>query len=258
MTGAAATMPRGRCHGLRQIVRFNWPFYALAAAFTVSAPWLARACPRGLVSDLLWQSGVALASAWMFGSLAASWIVYDRSPLMAGAWIPPALGFRPDSWVNIHAGLDEWTPILRRVLGGARGRVLDIFDAAEMTEPSIARARRLARSTGRSEPADFRRLPLPASSIDAAFLLLSAHELRTDSARRALFEEIHRVLSRGGRAIVAEHLRDGPNAMAFGPGALHFHSRRTWTRSFEGTGFAIHREFSITPFVRIFVIGRRP
>lgn len=43
----------------------------------------------------------------------------------------------------------------------------------------------------------------------------------------------------------------------FGPGFLHFHSRRVWTRCFAAAGLAVHEEFSITPFVRIFVL-RRP
>jgi len=42
----------------------------------------------------------------------------------------------------------------------------------------------------------------------------------------------------------------------FGPGALHFHSRRTWTRCFSRTRFDIHAEFPITPFVRVFVLRR--
>ena len=123
-----------------------------------------------------------------------------------------------------------------------------------MTEPSIARARR-AQGDGESEPVDFRRLPVATGTIEAALLLLSAHELRTDDARVALFDEMRRVLAPGGRVVVAEHLRDGPNFLAFGPGFLHFHSRRTWTRCFTRAGFAVHKEFSITPFVRVFVLG---
>ena len=75
---------------------------------------------------------------------AASWIVYDRSGLMHWDWILQALGFDPASWINLHAGLDESTPALRTLFKDAPGRVFDIFDPAEMTEPSIVRARRLA------------------------------------------------------------------------------------------------------------------
>jgi SAM-dependent methyltransferase len=171
-------------------------------------------------------------------------------------WIGDALGFRPRTWINIHTGLDESTPILRSLLTGSSGRVLDIFDPVEMTEPSIVRARRLARNEIAPESVDFRHLPVPTETLDAALLLLSAHELRTDEARSALFAEIHRVLVPGGRVIVAEHLRDWANFVAFGPGFLHFHSRPTWRRCFARARFVIHAEFSITPFVRVFVLGR--
>jgi SAM-dependent methyltransferase len=125
-----------------------------------------------------------------------------------------------------------------------------------MTEPSIAVARQLARNAVPAEPADYRHLPLPKGTIDAALLLLSAHELRSEAARSALFAELRRVLGPGGRVVVAEHLRDWTNFLAFGPGFLHFHSRRTWLRCFSRHRFDVHREFSITPFVRIFVLRR--
>src|SRR6478736_5997571 len=96
-----------------------------------------------------------------------------------------ALGFAPASWINLHAGHDEASDALRRIFKDGCGRVFDIFSAAEMTEPSIARARRLSRC--QAEPADYRRLPLATGSIDVATLLLAAHELRSDEAMGALF-----------------------------------------------------------------------
>jgi SAM-dependent methyltransferase len=243
-------------HGLRQIVRFNWPFYAVAATLVIAArPVIARLPVTIGIRSFLY-SATGLAGFWIAGSLAASWIVYDRSRLTEWDWIRDALGFSPLAWLNIHAGLDESTPIVRRLLAPSQGRVFDIFDPVEMTEPSIARVRRLSRSPIDTEPVDFRCLPVPAASVDAAFLLLSAHELRTNAARGALFAELHRVLRPAGRVIVAEHLRDCANFAAFGPGFLHFMSRRTWKRSFAHARFVIHTEFSITPFVRVFVLRR--
>ena len=242
--------------GLRQIVRFNWPFYAVATTAVIAAgPVIARLPVTIGIRSFLY-SATALAGFWIVGSLAASWIVYDRSRLTDWHWIRDALGFRPLAWLNIHAGLDESTPIVRKLLAPSRGRVFDIFDPVEMTESSIARARRLCRSPIETEPVDFRCLPMPVASVDAAFLLLSAHELRTDEARGALFGELHRVLTPGGRVIVAEHLRDCANFAAFGPGFLHFMSRQTWMRCFARTRFVIHTEFSITPFVHVFVLRR--
>jgi SAM-dependent methyltransferase len=243
-----------------QIVRFNWPFYAAAGAVAVLAPLLAPLLP-----DAWWIRGpawcvYALVLMWLVTSLAASWLVYDRSQLMQWDWVLQALGFDPASWINIHAGHDESSEALRRIFKGARGRVFDIYTPLEMTERSIARARRQAAADGAApqaaEPADHRRLPLASGSIDVATLLLAAHELRSDAAMAALFTELRRVLGPGGRIVIAEHLRDAANFLAYGPGFLHFHSRRRWLAWFARHRFDVHREFSITPFVRVFVLRR--
>ena len=242
-------------NGVRQILRFNWPFYAAAACVTVTLPALER---HGVMAGFrpLVYAGVACALAWTVSSLAASWIVYDVSSLTRWTWVPGAIGFAPRTWVNVHASLDQSTPTLRSMFGASNGRVFDIFDPIEMTEPSIVRARRLARNAVAAERVDFRHLPAAAGSVDAMFLFLAAHELRTDRARETFFSELHRVLAADGRVVVAEHLRDLANLAAYGPGFLHFHSRRTWRRCFERSGFVTDREFSITPFVQVFVLRR--
>lgn len=251
-----------------QIVRFNWPFYAAATAVAVAAPIVIPRLPAFWWVRAPAYAGAGLVALWLVASLVASWIVYDRSRLMQWDWVLQALGFDPLSYINIHAGHDESSEALSRIFKNARGRVFDIFSPAEMTEPSIARARSLARlrslrgpRPGRRDEAaaehvDYRHLPLPSGTIDAAMLLLSAHELRSDEARGALFTELRRVLGPGGRVVVAEHLRDWANFLAYGPGCLHFHSRRTWVRCFSRHRFDVHTEFSITPFVRIFVLRR--
>jgi SAM-dependent methyltransferase len=243
-------------HGVRQIVRFNWPFYVASAGALAIGVSVAFWLPLGPAIRALTLSGLGVAAFWLLASLTASWVVYDLSALMRWQWILRALGLRPRTWINIHAGLDESTPALRALLPESTGRVFDIYDPAEMTEPSIARARALARNEIDPEPADFHRLPPADGTVDAALLLLSAHELRTDAARGALFREIRRVLAPSGRVIVAEHPRNWANFLAFGPGFLHFHSLATWRRSFASARLAIRTEFSLTPFVRIFVLEK--
>lgn len=240
--------------GVRQIVRFNWPLYA-AAGGAIGVTMGVAVLPMAANVHVLLFGAAGLAGFWLAASLAASWFVYDQSGLMQWDWIRPALGFQPSTWINLHAGFDESTPALRR-LAGSRGRVFDFYDPTEMREPSIERARRLATNAVQPEPVDFRHLPAAAETADAALLLLSAHELRSDEARDALFGEIHRILAPHGRAIVVEHLRNWANFAAFGPGFLHFHSRRTWHGCFERASLAVDLEFPITPFVRIFVLRR--
>ena len=130
--------------GLRQIVRLNWPFYTVAAIVVIAGPLLVPLFPLAGWARIVFLAGVVIVAAWLLASLVASWIVYDRSRLMQWDWVLQALGFDPNSWINLHAGLDESTPALRATFKDAPGRVFDIYDPAEMTEPSIARARRLA------------------------------------------------------------------------------------------------------------------
>jgi SAM-dependent methyltransferase len=201
-------------------------------------------------------AGASVATFWLGASLIVSHVVYDRSPLRRWTWIEGALGFTPGHWVNLHAGLDESTPALRRLFPASSSRVLDFFDAGEMTERSIRRARQRARNEIPAEPADFRYLPLGDASVDAAMLLVSAHELRTRHSRIAFFKEIARALAPGAKIILAEHLRDWKNFIAFGPGFLHFFSRREWRETAAAAGLSVEREFSITPFIGVFVLRR--
>jgi hypothetical protein len=255
VTPAPAAAAREPFHGAGQVFRFNWPFYALGTTAVVLTPALASWTAPDTNRLLALYGAAALVSGWLLGSLVVSWVVYDRSDLMRGSWIRDALGFTPRTWIKITGGLDELTPVLRTLVAGTQGRAFDIFAPVEMTERSIGRARR---SPGEwpAEPADWRLLPVVAGTVEAAVVPLSAHELRTDRARVALFDELHRVLVPDGRVIVAEHLRSLPNVLAYGPGALHFHSRRTWIRCFSHAGFALQDERPITPFVRVFVLRR--
>jgi SAM-dependent methyltransferase len=248
---------RGRFEGMLQIVRFNAPLYALGtlAALVAAAAAIALPVPAWLAALVL--SGAAAATFWLAASLAVSHLVYDRSPLSRWTWIEAALGFAPRTWVNLHAGFDESTPAIRALFPGSVGRCFDFFNPAEMTEPSILRARRLALREHAAEPVDFRGLPLADSSVDAALLLLAAHELRRRPSRVALLAELRRALAPGGKIVLAEHLRDAGNFLAFGPGCLHFWSAREWRGNAAAAGLAIERELQITPWIHVFIL-RRP
>ena len=125
-----------------------------------------------------------------------------------------------------------------------------------MTEPSIRRARRLTPAAFPALPADPNALPLETGTLEAAFVIFAAHEIRDAEARLRFFRELHRVLAPGGRLLLVEHLRDAANFLAFGPGFLHFLPRGEWLRLAHASGFAIVREFGITPFVRVFLLER--
>lgn len=248
---------RGKWHGVRQIIRFNWRFYlAGAVALTVGALGLLL-----IKVSPLWESigllCLGVAAFWMGMSLVASHWVYDRSIICKWTWIADHLPRTPRRWANIHAGLDESSAALKELFPGTRGEILDIFDPREMTEASIAEARRHSENESSSIRADLRELPLANEEYDALFLLFAAHEIRHTEVRLRFFSELKRALKPGGRILIVEHLRDWKNFIAYGPGCFHFQSRSTWHHAATQTGLTIEEEFAITPFVRIFVLSKQ-
>lgn len=246
-----------RFRGMLNILRFNWTFYATALGGSSVTLLAAALLPMPAV---LRAAGVLIATAalyWTVASLLSSHWVYDRSGIYNWRWLLARLPFRPRRWVMIHAGLDESSPTLRQLLPDARGEVLDIYDPALMTEPAIARARRLAPADVPAPPAKIDALPMLASACDTVFLLFAAHEVRNRGDRERFFGELRRILAPGGQVVVVEHMRDLAGAIAFGPGCLHFYPRSEWLRLGRHAGFTLASETSFTPLVRCFV-WRKP
>ena len=257
-TAMRACVAPGRApyQGVKQILNFNWPKFAWTAATCCAA---AEVWPlSGTWVHAAMLVFVAPALYWSIASLAVSYYVYDRYPIYELSWLRDSLAAQPRRWVNIHAGLDETSELIDAEFGGARGEIVDIFDARTMTEPSIARARARMRScaTRVSIRTRYDALPFEDARFDAAFLIFAAHELRKHAQRVQLFREVARVLNANGDLVLMEHLRDGWNYAAFGPGALHFFSRRAWMRAAREAGLELKSEFSRTLFVRVFVLRR--
>jgi ubiquinone/menaquinone biosynthesis C-methylase UbiE len=257
MSSAVERAPRGPFDGVLQIVRYNWNLYLAAMAICAVVVGLVLVIHPPTAFALLLLLGAVAAVFWLALSLAVSYYVYDRSDLYRWQWIRSRVAPSPRHVVNIHAGLDETSLALQEMYPAAEVTILDIYDPAEMPEPSIARARREARSILASVKADFRRLPLPNASTDLATVIFVAHELRRAASKEALFRELARIVKPGGAVLLVEHLRDAWNLLAFGPGAFHFFPRREWLRVAGATGFELSAEISRTVFVRALVFRRR-
>jgi SAM-dependent methyltransferase len=246
-----------RIAGALKIVRFNMRFYVgsmlglTAVVVLLCSGWL----PRWM--QVLGASGAALLAFWTVSSLAVSWYVYDCARVTEWAWIPARMMVLPQRWVNIHAGLDESSAALREWFPGATGCVVDIYDPVQMTEPSIARARRMFPATEPIVEGRFDSLPLLTGEWDTAFLLFAAHEVRSAAGRTKLLREVARILCDGGQVLLVEHLRNWKNFVAFGPGFLHFHSEQSWKRSIRDAGLRVECGSPVTPFVRCFVLRKQ-
>ena len=245
---------RGTWQGMTSIVRFNWPLYAVA--FLVLTAALA-----GLILmeslPLRLACAVALAGACYFivVSLGVSHLVYDRSDLYRFRWLDRALGGASRSHIVFcHSGLDEVSERLKDALRPEFWITLDHFDSEWMTEASIRRARKLHPPSPGTISTPFDSWPVDTSSIDIVFGLLAIHEFRSEMERTRWFEEARRCLKPGGRIVIAEHLRDPANFLAFGPGFLHFHSPASWRRCWEAAGFRKDDEFPVTSWVRVYIL----
>lgn len=252
----AVTVTRGKYAGVLSILQYNWHFYAasLCALVGIGALLWFRLLPRA--GEVVLIGAAILTAFWFLSSLLVSYYVYDYSGVTRWNWIPRILSFPPQQWLNIHAGLDESTIILTQLFPNTQYMVVDIYDPQEMTEPSIARARRLHPSSVSTVNCKLDALPLPDCDRDTLFLLFAAHEIRHPARRTALFIESARVLADSGQLLLVEHMRDWKNFVAFGPGFLHFHSRGEWLRHARDAGLTVEREDCITPFVRCFLMTK--
>lgn len=248
---AAAENPRGPLAGVGNIVRFNWPFYALAAGGAALLGCAAAVGPPALRPYA--RLGLLAVLGPTLGSLLASWYVYDYSNLYRFDWLP-APAAAPRHIVNIHAGFDETSALLRAQFPQAELRVFDFYDPTLHTEASIGRARAAVAPYPGTVAVRPTALPLPTAGTDQVFVLLAAHEIRDPAQRVAFLRELGRVLAPGGRAVVVEHLRDPANFAAYTVGFLHFYARATWLGAFRAAGLQLVCELKITPFVSAFLL----
>jgi SAM-dependent methyltransferase len=183
--------------------------------------------------------------------------VYDYSGYYNFGWLKKfaIADSGTNLFLNINAGFDETSFIIKHLYPQSDLKVFDFYDAARHTEPAIIRARKVSLVYPDTRQMSTGSIPLPDNSADIIFLLSAAHEIRTQGEKIQFLKECHRVCKAGGQVIMVEHLRDFPNFLAFTVGFTHFFSRRTWRRAFEGAGFSSFAETKFTPFMSVFRCG---
>ncbi len=240
--------------GLINIIRFNWHYYIIAFAIIIAFFITKNFLTNGIslvTTILLWLIIISIIV-----SLVVSWYVYDYSDLYTLNWLNKLNIGTNKRLVNINAGFDETSSLLKEKYPASDLTVFDFYDPVKHTEISIERARKAYPAFPGTKTINTENVPLKDNAADYIFLLLSAHEIRNDKERIIFFNQLNCALAPNGRIIVVEHQRDIYNFMAYNFGFFHFFSKRTWKQTFTKAALSEESSFKITPFISAFVLSK--
>jgi len=238
---------RSPFQGVKNILRFNAPFYWIAGFLIVLtsgiSPFLSNALQSLTLSVMVFAFGLILIS------LGVSYWVYDQSSLYQLDWCPDLNGKRV---LLVHAGFDECSAIVQAKYPEAQLVNCDFYDPAKHTEPSIRKARMAYPPASGTLAISTDKLPFDAHSFDGVIAFLSAHEIRDAEERNIFFLELNRITKASGHVFVTEHLRDWANFLAYSIGFFHFHGKSSWLNTFHKANLSLVEELKTTPFISTF------
>ncbi len=230
---------QNRFRGLKNVLRFNYPFYLFGIALIIASLVLSSTLEPPYAT---WaQIFSVLIIAQLALSLRATLQAYDLNGFYEFDWLPR--GMPPGARIlNISAGFDESTPAIREGNPDAVVQPYDLYDEIRHTEASIRRARRAFPPSADSVRIRSESIPEADGSIDLVCLILAAHEIRDAAERETFFKELTRVLKADGSILLVEHLRNTQNIISYNIGALHFFSRRQWMKAIRTAGLRVVSE----------------
>jgi SAM-dependent methyltransferase len=242
---------RRKLQGVLNILSFNRHFYIIGIGLL--------AVLFASYSFVNWPDNVFLliVVAFLYGfimPLIVSAYVYDFSGYYNFHWLNDIIHNADNIKlaININAGFDETSFIIKRNLPGSDLKVFDFYNARQHTEPAIKRARKVSLVYPGTQQISSAAIPVNDNIVDVVFLLSAVHEIRSHKEKVQFLKECHRICKAGGQVIMVEHLRDFPNFLAFTVGFTHFFSRSAWKKAFEQAGFSSFHETKFTPFMSIF------
>lgn len=238
--------------GVLNIIRFNWHFFLFSFLTILLLFFLSSRFDE--VYNIYFHLIISLIILPTAVSLIVSYYVYDTSELYSLSWLEEVSVANNTTIVNVNAGFDETSFLLQQKFKNSKLRVLDFYDSEKHTEISIKRARKAYPVYPNTIKIKTSHLPLPDNSTQLVFGILSTHEIRSDEERIEFFKEINRILHSEGELIIVEHLCNPLNFLAYNIGVFHFHSNSTWKTTFAKSNLSIKKEFSITPFLKGFIL----
>ena len=242
---------RRKFQGVLNILSFNRHYYVFGFA-TLAALFVSRMFIRWPDTAFL-----IIAIAFLYGlvmPLIVSVYVYDFSGFYKFDWLKKVITDKENTnlIVNINAGFDETSFIIKNKFPQSDLRVFDFYNAKQHTEAAIKRARKVSLIYPNNQQIESNSIPLNDHSTDIIFLLSAVHEIRSQEEKVQFLKECYRLCKPGAKVIMVEHLRDFPNFLAFSVGFTHFFSLSTWKNAFECAGFSSFHETKFTPFMSIF------
>jgi ubiquinone/menaquinone biosynthesis C-methylase UbiE len=242
---------RRKFEGVLNILSFNRHYYVFGLIFLAA---LAGSHLLFKWPDTIFQ---LIVIAFLYGLImpliVSAW-VYDFSHFYHFHWLKKHIrdDEKPPLLVNINAGFDETSFIIKNRFPESDLKVFDFYNAQQHTEPAIKRARKVSYTFPDTQLIASNSIPLNDHSADIIFLLSAVHEIRSHDEKIKFLKECHRICKPGGKVIMVEHLRDFPNFLAFSVGFTHFFFRSVWKNAFERAGFTSFHETKFTPFMSVF------
>ncbi len=238
--------------GVMNIIRFNWHFYVIAFVLVLSLSFAATFFDQSFQFFIFLFCILVSISTLL--SLLVSIYVYDLSGLYNFKWLD--IQNKESNIININAGFDETSELLKNKFNNAELIALDFYDPLKHTEISIKRARKAYPPFPNTQQVETNRLQLPDNSADKIFVILAAHEIRDMDERITFFKELNRIVKPNGQIIIVEHLRDIANFLAYNIGFFHFHAKPTWLKTFGEADLKIKNEIKLTPFISGFILQK--
>jgi len=244
---------RKRFEGVINLVRFNWHYYLILFLALILIFFAGLFVVKYRIFATIFIVATLLFCIF---SIVATYYIYDLSPLYKFTWFKDQLYYRPARIVNIHGGYDETSKLIAELYPKDEVSVFDFYNPEKNAEISTKRARKTNPPFAGTRNITIDHIPLKDGYADRIFLILSTHEIRSNKERNIFFEELNRVLSRNGKIIVVEHLRDAPNFLAYNIGFLHFYQKQTWLNNFFSSGLHCRQQIKITPFITAFILDK--
>ena len=240
--------------GVINIIRFNWHFYVIAVVLLCGLFIVRSFLP--VQFHIIIYAVIFLAGTGTLISLFVSYYIYDFSGIYSLSFLNGLNINSTSRLVNIHAGFDETSEILKTKFPESELIVFDFYDPVKHTEVSIKRARKAYPPYPGTVSIETTNPPLEKDSVDYIFLIFAAHEIRGNDERAEFFKQLQSALKPSGRLIVTEHRRDFNNFLAFNFGFFHFFPESVWVNTFKNAGLEIEATSKFTPFVKNFILRK--